>query len=105
MTEIYKTINQINPAYMWTLHCMDITITFGRHCNCMQLTCIDSTLSLAMRFKIWKLVIVFVACLDKQLVKRMQLLTCFSSFSLGRAIAKFDFYWLYYFGNSLVITI
>ena len=71
----------------------------------MQLTYVDSTMSLAMRLEIGKLVIVFVAFIDKQLVNRMQLLTCFSSFSLGRVFAKFDSYWLYYFGSSLVITI
>ena len=49
-----------------------------------------------MRLKIGKLVIVFVAFLDKQLVNRIQSLTCFSSFSLDRVIAKFDSYWLYY---------
>ena len=58
-----------------------------------------------MRLEIGKLVIVFVALLDKQLVNRMQLLTCFSSFSFGRVIAKFDSYWPYYFGNSVFITI
>ena len=62
----------------------------------MQLTYIDSTMSLTMRLEIGKLVIVFVAFLDKQLVNRMQLLTCFSLFSLGRVFAKFDSYWLYY---------
>ena len=71
----------------------------------MQLTYVDSTMSLTMRLEIGKLVIVFVAFIDKQLVNRMQLLTCFSSFLLGRVIAKFDSYWLYYFGSSLVITI
>ena len=49
-----------------------------------------------MRLEIGKLVIVFVAFLNKQLVNRMQLLTCFSSFSLGGVLAKFDSYWLYY---------
>ena len=58
----------------------------------MQLTYVDSTLSLTMRLKIGKLVIVFVAFLDKQLANRIQLLTCFSSFSLGRVIAQFDSY-------------
>ena len=58
-----------------------------------------------MRLEIGKLLIVFVAFLDKELVNRMQLFTCFSSFSLGRVIAKFDSYWLYYFGGSLFITI
>ena len=58
----------------------------------MQLTYLDSTASLTMRLEIGKLVIVFVAFLDKQLVYRMQLLTWFSSFSLGRVIAKFDSY-------------
>ena len=58
-----------------------------------------------MRLEIGKLVNVFVAFLDKQLVNSIQLLTCFSSFSLGRVIAKFNSYWLYYFGSSLVITI
>ena len=58
-----------------------------------------------MRHEIGKLVIVFVAFLDKQLVNRMQLLACFSSFSLDGVIAKFDSYWLYYFGSSLFITI
>ena len=58
-----------------------------------------------MRLEIGKLVIVFVAFLDKQLVNRMELLTCFSSFSLGRVLAKFDSYWLSYFGNPLFITI
>ena len=62
----------------------------------MQLTYIDSTMSLTMRLEIGKLVIVFVAFLDKQLVNRMQLLTCFSLFSLDRVFAKFDSYWLYY---------
>ena len=71
----------------------------------MQLTYVDSTMSLTMRLEIGKLVIVFVAFIDKQLVNRMQLLTWFSSFSLGRVIAKVDSYWLYYFGSSLVITI
>ena len=71
----------------------------------MQLTYVDSTIILTMRLEIGKLVIVFVAFIDKQLVNRMQLLRCFSSFSLGRVIAKFDSYWLYYFGSSLVITI
>ena len=71
----------------------------------MQLTYVDSTVRLTMRLEIGKLVIIFVASLDKQLVKRMQLLTCFSSFSLGRVITKFDSYWLYYFGSSLFITI
>ena len=71
----------------------------------MQLTYVDSTVSLTMRLEIGKLVIVFVAFSDKQLVSRMPLLTCFSSFSLGRVIAKFDSYWLSYFRNSLFITI
>ena len=71
----------------------------------MQLTYVDSTMCLTMRIEIGKLVIVFVAFIDKQLVYRMQLLTWFSSFSLGRVIAKFDSYWPYYFGSSLVITI
>ena len=71
----------------------------------MHLTYVDITLSLTMRLEIGRLAIVFVAFLDKQLVNRMQLLTCFSSFSLGRVIAKFDSYWLYYFGSSLLITI
>ena len=68
----------------------------------MQLAYVDSTMSLFMRLEIGKLVIVFVAVLDKQLVNRMQLLTCFSSFSLGRV---FDSYWLYYIRSSLLITI
>ena len=71
----------------------------------MQLTYVDNTLSLTMRLEIGKLVIVFVAFSDKQLVRRMQLFICFSSLSLGRVIAKFDSYWLYYFRNSLFITI
>ena len=58
-----------------------------------------------MRLGIGKLVIVFVAFLDKQLVNRMRLLPCFSSFSLGGVIAKFDSYWLYYSRNSSFITI
>ena len=71
----------------------------------MHLTYVDITLSLTMRLEIGRLVIVFVAFLDKQLVNRMQLLACFSSFSLGRVFAKFDSYWLYYFGSSLLIII
>ena len=71
----------------------------------MQLIYVDSTASLTMRLEIGKLVIVFVAFLDQQLVNRMQLLTCFSSFSLGGVIAKFDSYWLCYFGSSLFVTI
>ena len=62
----------------------------------MQLTYVDSTISLTMRLEIGKLVIIFVAFLDEQLVNRMQLLSCFSLFSLGRVIAKFDSYWLCY---------
>ena len=73
--------------------------------NCIQLSHVDSTISLTMRLEIGKLVIVFVAFLDKQLVNRMQVLTCFSSFSLARVIAKVDSYWPYYFGSSLFITI
>ena len=67
----------------------------------MQLTYVDSTMSLTMRFEI--LVIVFVAFLEKRVVNGMQFLTWFSLFSLGRVIAKFD--WLYYIVNSLCITI
>ena len=37
----------------------------------MQLTYVDSILSLTMRLEIGKLVIVFVAFLDKQVVNRM----------------------------------
>ena len=61
----------------------------------MQVTYIDSRMSLNMRLEIGTLIVVFVAFLDKQLVNMIQLLTCFSSFSLGRVIAKFDSYWLY----------
>ena len=71
----------------------------------MQLTYVDSTLSLTIRLEKGNSVVVFAAFLDKQLVKRMQLLTCFSSFSLGEVIAKFDSYWLYYFCNSIFMTI
>ena len=60
----------------------------------MQLTYVDSTMSLTMRLEIGKFVNVFVVFLDKHLVNRMLLLTCFSSFSLGRIIAKFDSYLL-----------
>ena len=45
-----------------------------------MLTYVDSTLSLTMRLEIGKLVIVFVALLDEQLVNKMKLLRCFSSF-------------------------
>ena len=62
----------------------------------MQLAYVDSTLSLTMRLEIGKLEIVFVAFLGIQLV------TCFSSFSLGRVIAKFNSCWLYYFRDFLV---
>ena len=48
----------------------------------MQLTYVDSTLSITMRLEIEKLVIVFVPFLDKQLVDGMQLLTCFLLFHL-----------------------
>ena len=44
----------------------------------MQLTYADITLSLIMRLEIGKLVIVVVAFVGKQLVNRMQSLTCFS---------------------------
>ena len=71
----------------------------------MQLTYVDSRMSLTMRLEIGKLLIVFVAFLEYQLVNSLQVLTCFSSFSLGRVIAKFDSYWLYYFGSSLFSTI
>ena len=71
----------------------------------MQLTYEDSTLSVTMGLEIGNLVIAFVAFLDKQLVNRMQLLTCFSSLSLGKVVAKFDSYWLYYFRNSLAVEL
>ena len=58
----------------------------------MQLTYVDSTLSLTMRLEIGKSVIVFVASLDKQLVNGMQLLTCF-----------LHFHWVEYLQNSIPI--
>ena len=44
----------------------------------MQFTYVDISLSLIMRLEIGKLAVVVVAFVDKQLVNRMQSLTCFS---------------------------